>query len=375
MINHLTEDQISRWFVGQPTDLEQSHVEFCRLCSAEVRRFRNALDSFRATVTSRADRLTRKASPNLMQVLEGHPWVMLEEPSLLVSIKRVLVDTFYPPKTETTVTRVHVEEIWSKSEFRNMRWLSLAMHALFLGLLILPVAITGPLPSTQTLVSLYSRSMPLVFKMPAEAQSGGGGGGGRKALTPPSRGVLPRSADKQLVPPLVEPKNFAPELMVESTVIAPKLAMLEALNLNIGDPNGVIGPPSAGPGTGGGIGDGIGTGIGPGTGPGVGPGVGGGMGGGAFSVGGGISDPVLRTQVAPEYSDDARKARIQGTVELLVIIQADGTVQFDRVQTSLGYGLDQKAIEAVKQWKFIPSRKDGRPVPVWMSIVVNFSLR
>ena len=166
------------------------------------------------------------------------------------------------------------------------------------------------------------------------AESGGGGGGGTKAPTPPSKGVLPRGADKQIVPPMVEPKNLLPELVVESTVIAPQLSNVRPLGLQIGDPNGVVGPLSAGPGTGGGIGTGIGTGVGPGRGAGFGPGDGGGIGGGVFNVGGGVSEPVLLSQIQPEYSDDARKARIQGTVELLIIVNPDGTVQFDTVRKS-----------------------------------------
>jgi protein TonB len=92
-------------------------------------------------------------------------------------------------------------------------------------------------------------------------------------------------------------------------------------------------------------------------------------------VGAGVSDPRLILQVPPEYSDDGRKARIEGTVELLVIIRADGTVQVESVRQGLGYGLDKNAIDAVKQWKFVPSRKDGKPVAVYMSVFVNFSIR
>jgi TonB family protein len=247
---------------------------------------------------------------------------------------------------------------------------------LILGLLILPPAITGRLYSTQTLVSLYSNSLPLVLNIPKEEPAGGGGGGGRRALTPPSKGVLPRSADIQVVPPMVETRNFAPDLVVESTIVAPPMQTLQALNIPIGDPNGVFGPPSPGPGRGGGVGTGDGTGVGPGNGPGAGPGDGGGAGGGTtYRVGAGVSDPRLILQVPPEYSDDGRKARIEGTVELLVIIRADGTVQVESVRQGLGYGLDKNAIDAVKQWKFVPSRKDGKPVAVYMSVFVNFSIR
>ena len=81
------------------------------------------------------------------------------------------------------------------------------------------------------------------------------------------------------------------------------------------------------------------------------------------------------TQIQPQYSDYGRKARIPGTVELLIIVNADGTVKFDNVRKNLGYGLDQKAIEAVKKWKFVPGKKDGKPVATYVSVLVNFSLR
>jgi TonB family protein len=175
---------------------------------------------------------------------------------------------------------------------------------------------------------------------------------------------------------MVEAKNLAPTLTAETTVIAPQLAnLIPVPNVPFGDPNGVVGPPSAGPGKGGGIGSGDGTGIGPGKGGGVGPGEGGGIGGGVFQVGGGVTEPTLLSQIQPEYSDDGRKARIQGTVELLIVVQADGSVRFENVRKSLGYGLDQKAMEAVKKWKFLPGKKDGKPVATYVSVLVNFSLR
>jgi len=208
-----------------------------------------------------------------------------------------------------------------------------------------------------------------------QAKSAGGGGGGRKALTPPTKGVPPRGADRQIVPPMVEVKNLSPELVVESTVIAPDLQSLRPLDLQIGDPNGVVGPLSAGPGTGGGVGIGDGTGVGPGKGPGVGPGEGGNFGGSVFQIGGGVTPPVVLTQIQPEYSDDARKARVQGTVELVIIVQIDGSARVERVVNSPGYGLDQRAIEAISRWKFLPGKKDGVPVPTRIGVAVNFSLR
>ena len=380
MSSHLTENQISGWFAGRATAIDQLHVQACGVCTAELDGFLNTLESFREAIKAQAEALTARKTPSLGMVLNNSapPAVfgcLLETPSLLVSLKRVVIDTWSAARAQTAVPPPQVRETWSPTEFPNSRWISLVLHAVILALLILPAAITKPLPSVETLVTLYNRAIPLVLNMPDKGRSGGGGGGGRRTPTPPSRGELPRAADQQLVPPMVEAKNLAPELIVESTIVVPQLATPQALNFQIGDPNGVVGAPSAGPGTGGGIGTGVGTGIGQGRGAGVGPGEGGGVGGGAFYVGGGVSEPVIVSQIQPEYSDDGRKARVQGTVELLIIVQADGTVLFDSVRKSLGYGLDQKAIDAVKRWRFVPGRRDGKPVPVYVSVLVNFSLR
>ncbi|HET9219640.1 MAG TPA: energy transducer TonB [Terriglobia bacterium] len=277
---------------------------------------------------------------------------------------------------ETTATPIEVEDLWSKQRRAPSQMLSIAVHALLIGALVLPTyLIFRTPPMTTTSVTMLHE--PVILKLPPKpGKSGGGGGGGRRALTPPSKGQLPRGADKQIVPPMVEAKNLAPLLAVETTVLVPQLANLVPLpNVPFGDPTGVAGPLSAGPGRGGGIGTGEGTGIGPGRGGGVGPGEGGGMGGGAYNVGGGVTEPRLISQVQPEYSDDGRKARIQGTVEVLIIVNADGTVKVESVRKSLGYGLDQKAIDAVRKWKFAAGRKDGKPVATYVSVLINFSLR
>ena len=141
-----------------------------------------------------------------------------------------------------------------------------------------------------------------------------------------------------------------------------------------GDPLGKLGPPSNGPGSGGGIGSGKGGGIGSGDGGGFGPGSGGGVGGGAFKVGGGVSAPLLISKVEPEYSEEARKAKYQGTVLLYIEVDPSGKAVNIRVVRSLGLGLDEKAIEAVKKWKFKPGYKNGQPVTVQATIEVNFRL-
>jgi len=76
----------------------------------------------------------------------------------------------------------------------------------------------------------------------------------------------------------------------------------------------------------------------------------------------------------PEYSEEARKSKYQGVVVLWLIVGPDGRPRDMKVLRALGMGLDQKAIEAVRQWKFEPAMKDGKPVAVQINVEVNFRL-
>jgi len=165
-------------------------------------------------------------------------------------------------------------------------------------------------------------------------------------------------------------------LQVEPTLLGPpelKLPQM-ASNMPWGDPQGVLGPPSNGPGTGGGIGSGEGTGIGSGKGGGLGPGEGGGTGGGIYSVGGGVSAPIPIYKPEPAYSEEARKAKYQGTVVLWIVVDVQGNVTDPRVVRPLGLGLDEKALETVRTWKFKPALRNGSPVPVRVIVEVSFRL-
>ena len=106
----------------------------------------------------------------------------------------------------------------------------------------------------------------------------------------------------------------------------------------------------------------------------MGPGSGGGFGGGVYRIGGGVSAPSVLSKVEPEYSEEARKAKWQGTVVLQLVVDDQGRPQNLKVLRSLGLGLDQKAIEAVEKWRFKPGMKDGKAVPVMATIEVNFRL-
>jgi TonB family protein len=133
--------------------------------------------------------------------------------------------------------------------------------------------------------------------------------------------------------------------------------------------------PSRGSGDRGGVGSGSGQGIGQGNGGGLGEGTGGGTGGGVYQPGAGIDPPTLVKEVRPTYTDDARRQRIQGNVVLEIVVRSDGSVGAVKVRRSLGGGLDQRAIEAVRQWRFNPAKRHGTPVDVAVEIEVEFKLR
>ena len=93
-----------------------------------------------------------------------------------------------------------------------------------------------------------------------------------------------------------------------------------------------------------------------------------------FKVGGGISAPQAIATPDPDYTEEARRAKTQGTCILWMIVDAAGRPRDIRVVRGLGYGLDTKAIEAVKQWRFQPALKDGKAVNVQISVEVAFRL-
>lgn len=207
---------------------------------------------------------------------------------------------------------------------------------------------------------------------------GGGGGGGDHDPLPAPKGRLPKFAMVQITPPQVVLRNMKPKLTAEATVIVPPQVHLAENRIpNLGISSAAVmpaAPPSNGSGSGGGIGSDSGNGAGIGHGAGVGAGTGGGIGGGVFKVGGGISAPQPVLTPDPEYTEEARRTKTQGICTLGLIVDAAGHPRDIRVLHGLGFGLDAKAMEAVRQWRFDPALKDGKPVAVQISIEVEFKL-
>ncbi len=305
--------------------------------------------------------------------------------SLWQSLRKQIHEWRHPqklPPLQLTSKPVPVREIWGSYNYKKRGVVgSTVLHMLVIaGIIAASIAgakvVKEVRKETVTLIAPdVSEYMPLSSKK-NDTIGGGGGGGDRDKLQAP-KGRLPRFAMEQITPPAMVIRNPNPKLAVEPTVVVPpQVKLAQAALPNFGDPKSVIpsGPPSNGTGSGGGIGSGSGGGVGSGEGPGVGPGRGGGIGGGVFKVGGGVSAPRALQTPDPEYSEEARKAKYQGTVVLWLIVDPNGNPQQVKVARSLGMGLDQKAVEAVRHWKFEPAMKDGRPVAVQINVEVNFRL-
>ena len=265
--------------------------------------------------------------------------------------------------------------------------LSIFIHALIIGLLILLVQEQQDSIDKNENVVFVNPPVYLPFEGDGR-DGGGGGGGGKNQPLPPATGRMPEQVRAQMVPP--DPDNPQPlmpveDLMEVATVEMP-IDIPQDMSLPIGD---ISAPPnystSSGPGSGGGIGTGRGTGVGPGSGAGVGPGSGGGMGGGSgggigsgigpYVAGGSVKPPVLLVEVKPHYTEEARRARIEGIVVLQIVVRENGTADSFKVVKGLGYGLEESAIRTIAdKFRFRPGTNNGVPVPVQILIEVSFTL-
>jgi protein TonB len=289
---------------------------------------------------------------------------------------------FFPkslPPLKLESKPIPVRVIWGFYNYKKNGVLgSTAAHLLVLGLIIGGTAITmrRPVPSASKPQNRTALIFPDDYPLtPAKTQAGGGGGGGDGDVLQASVGRLPRSSMQQITTPAAVLRNQSPKLVAEATVIVPPDIKIVMNNMpDLGDPKSSATIPSNGPGARGGIGNGSDGGDGPGHGRGVGPGDEAGRGGYAFRMGKGVTPPRVIYETDPEFSEEARKAKYQGNCVLALIVDASGRPTKIRVLNALGMGLDEKAIESVKNWKFEPGKKDGRDVAVEIAVEVDFHL-
>ena len=274
-----------------------------------------------------------------------------------------------------------------------------ALHLAALGCLVLLATMgvaTAPEERETTPVRLVFLATP--------GPGGGGGGGGLRQPAPPPkaekkgtsalRSPVPPPRPITTRPPEPKPRPTPPPVNVQP---APKpvdppapppqpvplpqvVAPVATVPADPRDQAGVLTDSPAdseshGPGAGSGAGTGQGTGIGEGTGAGIGPGSGGGTGGGPYRPGSGITPPAIIREVKPDYTEEARRRGVEGDVELEIVVRADGGVGSVTLIHGLGNGLDQRAMDAVKQWRFSPARRFGTPVDVIVEVAVEFKLR
>ncbi len=238
---------------------------------------------------------------------------------------------------------------------------------------------------TAAVVDTETEPARLVFIMSPGIGGGGGGGGLKNPLPPPKvkriglkRATVsvpevapppPPPTPQPVTPPPPEPLPARP---IVAPVVTAKVDPVEQVGV-IEKPAPT--PPSQGPGTNGGAGSGQGVGNGEGSGSGIGDGSGGGIGGGPYRPGSGVTPPRLLREVKAEYTEEARRRAITGDVVLEIVVLRDGSVGAVRVLRGLGLGLDQRAVSAVRQWRFAPSTLRGTPVDVIVEVAVEFTLR
>lgn len=243
-------------------------------------------------------------------------------------------------------------------------WTAIGVHAAVIGLIAILIASKVPMaaPVKQAVISLMEPPPPPVAPKATKI----GGGGGQHDLGPVTQGHLPKLAQTQIVPPKAPP-TIPPKLAVEPTVVVqPDLKLADNKMPDLGAPNSNLKGFS--------MGNGNGTGIGSGDGSGIGPGSGGNIGGGVYQVGGSVRPPVAIFTPDPEFSEEARKAKFSGNVVVSLIVDANGKPRNVHALRGVGMGLDEKAVEAVQQYKFKPALKDGKPVAVYLNVEVNFQI-
>jgi TonB family protein len=316
-------------------------------------------------------------SKELLDVFMGKAF---EEKPIWVGLWESIRDVFFPPKLpplELTSTPIPVPDRmavkpnpWAIGISTTVNVAILAVLLFLVGKKIIDTVKPPTLLATNVEVSDYNAPK-------ANQKAGGGGGGGDHSLIDPEKGKLPKLEKNPIVAPQVQTVD-KPKIPMEAAINVQKDIILpdNPFMTNIGMKNSAnVRLASNGQGSGGGMGTGSGGGLGSGEGNGYGPGRGGNTGGGLYRVGGRVSGPVPLFQPEAEFSDEARRAKYQGVCLVGLIVDAQGNPQNVHIVRALGMGLDEKALEAVRKYKFRPAMLDGRtPVPVPVNIEVNFRL-
>ena len=279
--------------------------------------------------------------------------MMLQEEGVLASLWESLRDTFFPVKLPPLVLESKPIPVIDRMATKQNPWATGTATAFYVLLFLISWWLIHM--KLQQIAMAKTEQMQVVLTPPPEM--GKAGGGGQKSLTAVAKGKMPKIADLQ------KPKLTMPDPTVN---IQKDLKMADSNLPVFGDPNSPLVGNSMGTGRGGGMGSGNGTGVGSGSGPGIGNGV--------KNVGGGVKGPVVIYKPEPEFSEEARKAKFMGVVTVQIIVDANGKPQNVHVIRGVGMGLDEKAMEAVSQYRFKPATENGKPVAVYLNVEVNFEI-
>ncbi|MEO7027975.1 MAG: TonB family protein [Acidobacteriaceae bacterium] len=295
-----------------------------------------------------------------------HVGTELKEEGVFTSLISSFRDVFFPvklPPLELESKPIFVPDRMKFKRSPASTAVAIGLHVAVILLITLLVAKHVQLLKAPT-TNLSSIDVPPPPRAPKADKIGGGGG--QKGPTPVTQGHLPKLAQTQIVPPKAPPL-IQPKLAVEPTVIVqPNLKMADSKMPDLGVPNSNLHGFSMGNGNGSGIGSGNGSGIGPGS--------GGNTGSGPMHVGGSVRAPSVLYSVEPEFSEEARKAKFSGNVQVYLWVDENGNPSHVKVVRGVGMGLDEKAVEAVRQYKFKPALQNGKPVKVDLYIDVNFQI-
>lgn len=307
--------------------------------------------------------------------LDGHEAVRagraIASGAIAASLRTSRRDALSPVGTSTPV--------WTM--LRTPFAVSSSLHAALVVAVILATAFgLGEATARSESETQRPEKMRLVY-LALPGPGGGGGGGGLSRPTPPSRARRQGTQALSSPVPVRKPPEAAPDPL---PAVEPEPVQVEAPVAEMAaDPETVTGvpepaappEPSAGPGAEGGVGTGSGQGVGEGRGDGLGDGSGGGTGGGPYRAGSGIEPPALLREVKPDYTEQARRQGVEGDVVMEIVVRHDGTVGQVRVLEGLGHGLDERAVAAVRQWRFTPASRRGTPVDVLVEVAMEFKLR
>jgi periplasmic protein TonB len=343
----------------------REEIEFEKLLSSVLQEMANPelVDGARQRLMMRVAAESSHTSSELREFVFGG----VKEQNVFASLWNGLREAIFAKPEPPLVLESHpvpvIDRMAVERDYASTAY-AFAMHALVVFLI--GFVVRAQIRDVEPVRGVTPLIDPPVLRIVAKAAQKMGGGGGQQGETPVSKGRLPQLAQEQVVPPKAPPL-LPPKIAVEpSVVVQNDVKLADNVLPNLGVPNSPVVSAS--------MGTGKGFGIGSGEGDGAGPGNGGNIGGGLHHVGGAVSAPELLHSVEPEFSEEARKAKLSGDVHVYLQVDEHGNPSHVRVIRGVGMGLDERAVEAVKQYRFKPAMENGKPVPVEMYVDVAFRI-